>query len=544
MRTIKPYVKEIVFHVPEGYTIQTWIEKAARNCYKSEDKITNESAAKLIKMLKKRGHHAMLEHASASVHIVGDRGQSHELVRHRPASYAQECLSGNTLIKTGSTTKSIKEIYKRQYDGTCYDKTHNKTLNIKSVSQDNTIVNNKMVDVWHKGKGQTYKVETKLGYAISASENHKFLTTNGFVRLKDLSVGDKVYVNGRPSLIKISDDIIKKMYLVEEKSPQEIANIINTKYRNVINKLKSLGIFESHKNDKNKEKYNKNHTSNSYEKMATTIKEQYKNGRTVWNKGLKEDDHESMKKIAESSRARTSYNKMFGEDNPAWTGGPKGCELARILKKDIKDCELCGSNIKLEVHHKDKNTDNNDFNNIIKVCCKCHNLLHHGWVCYDKAIQDHIISIHEDKIEDLYDIEMRRPYNNFVANGFIVHNSTRYCNYSKGKFGSEITVIEQPDMNSMQTFIWKDTLEKIESAYMTLLKLGCKPEIARSILPIATKAEIVITANLREFMHIFSMRCSKYAHPIIRGIFKDILRKFYIRVPEIFDDLYKEFIED
>ena len=66
------------------------IELAARTCYKSEDKITSESAAKMVTALLKRGHEAMVEHACASIHTVTDRGITHEFVRHRIASFAQE----------------------------------------------------------------------------------------------------------------------------------------------------------------------------------------------------------------------------------------------------------------------------------------------------------------------------------------------------------------------------------------------------------------------------------------------------------------------
>lgn len=68
------------------------IEKIGRVCYKSEGKITEdgESAKKFVKMLIERGHEAMIEHSSLSVKFVVDRGVSHELVRHRIASFAQE----------------------------------------------------------------------------------------------------------------------------------------------------------------------------------------------------------------------------------------------------------------------------------------------------------------------------------------------------------------------------------------------------------------------------------------------------------------------
>ena len=66
------------------------IEYAGRTCYKSEDKITEDSAPKFAEMILKRGHESVIEHASATVRFICDRGVTHEIVRHRLASYSQE----------------------------------------------------------------------------------------------------------------------------------------------------------------------------------------------------------------------------------------------------------------------------------------------------------------------------------------------------------------------------------------------------------------------------------------------------------------------
>jgi thymidylate synthase (FAD) len=74
----------------DGYEIIKKIEKSGRVCYKSEDRIDSESAQKFIRMIIKNGHESVLEHEKISVRIICDRGVSHELVRHRIASYSQE----------------------------------------------------------------------------------------------------------------------------------------------------------------------------------------------------------------------------------------------------------------------------------------------------------------------------------------------------------------------------------------------------------------------------------------------------------------------
>lgn len=76
--------------VINGSEILRDIEKAGRTCYKSEDKITDKSAEAFCRRIIKSGHHSVLEHANIRVRIICNRGCSHEIVRHRLASYSQE----------------------------------------------------------------------------------------------------------------------------------------------------------------------------------------------------------------------------------------------------------------------------------------------------------------------------------------------------------------------------------------------------------------------------------------------------------------------
>ena len=74
----------------DGQAILQHIERCGRVCYKSEDKITETSAQAFVGNIIKRGHEAVLEHASVTVKFTVDRGVSHEIVRHRLAAYCQE----------------------------------------------------------------------------------------------------------------------------------------------------------------------------------------------------------------------------------------------------------------------------------------------------------------------------------------------------------------------------------------------------------------------------------------------------------------------
>lgn len=88
MKIIEPSV-EILDHL-DGNEILQKLELCGRVCYKSEDKITDDSAEQFVRALIKRGHESVLEHVSVTIKFVVDRGVSHEIVRHRIASYSQE----------------------------------------------------------------------------------------------------------------------------------------------------------------------------------------------------------------------------------------------------------------------------------------------------------------------------------------------------------------------------------------------------------------------------------------------------------------------
>ncbi len=83
----------------DGDTILKHIEACGRTCYKSEHKVTQDSCYGFVKNIIRRGHEAVLEHFNISVRFICDRGVSHEIVRHRLASYCQEstryCNYGN-----------------------------------------------------------------------------------------------------------------------------------------------------------------------------------------------------------------------------------------------------------------------------------------------------------------------------------------------------------------------------------------------------------------------------------------------------------------
>lgn len=88
MNIIKPsYIIEQELN--EGEMLKA-IERAGRTCYKSENLVSEESAKKFVTNILKLGHESVIEHEKITVRVICDRGVSHEIVRHRIASYSQE----------------------------------------------------------------------------------------------------------------------------------------------------------------------------------------------------------------------------------------------------------------------------------------------------------------------------------------------------------------------------------------------------------------------------------------------------------------------
>ena len=117
--------------------------------------------------------------------------------------------------------------------------------------------------------------------------------------------------------------------------------------------------------------------------------------------------------------------------------------------------------------------------------------------------------------------------------------STRYCNYSKNKFGNEITVIKPLFFayDSEQYNEWQSAMAAAHRHYFALLRGGATPQEARSVLPNSTKTEITITANYREWRNFFKLRIAEAAHPQMREVTMPLLAELKEKLPIVFDDI-------
>ena len=117
--------------------------------------------------------------------------------------------------------------------------------------------------------------------------------------------------------------------------------------------------------------------------------------------------------------------------------------------------------------------------------------------------------------------------------------STRYCNYSKEKFGNELTFISPCfwSQDDSMYLLWSEQMQQIENTYNKLIKIGATPQEARSVLPNSLKTQIVVTMNIREWRHFFKLRTDAAAHHQMREVANMLLVEFQKKIPVLFDDI-------
>ena len=121
----------------------------------------------------------------------------------------------------------------------------------------------------------------------------------------------------------------------------------------------------------------------------------------------------------------------------------------------------------------------------------------------------------------------------------ICEESTRYCNYSKDKFGNEVTFIipnwvnthcpsKENEGPSIADIEWSTAMMNAEASYFNLLREGWKPQQARDVLPLATKTELIHTAFEDDWKEFFKLRCSPAAHPMMQEL-ASLIKEIFIK---------------
>lgn len=183
-----------------------------------------------------------------------------------------------------------------------------------------------------------------------------------------------------------------------------------------------------------------------------------------------------------------------------------------------------------------------------------------GATCYKSEPQDVSAFVrkiikrgHESVIEHV-GLTVRFVVDRGVSHELVRHRlaaysqeSTRYCNYGggvafiippwvgvePGEYHDETYTMNQLPYADLQWFV---AMLNAEAWYKHLLEAKWTPQQARSVLPNSLKTEIVMTANLREWRHVFKLRCAEAAHPQMREVMVPLRDYLALQLPEVFDE--------
>ena len=187
----------------------------------------------------------------------------------------------------------------------------------------------------------------------------------------------------------------------------------------------------------------------------------------------------------------------------------------QIMKKIERACRTC--------YRSEGNITEDSYKNLLKNC------INRG---HESVLEHEKVTIRMCCDIGVYKDLTRHRFASFSI------ESTRYCSYDKDKYGNEIKCINPSYIENKEVYKeWKTCMEEIEKRYMKMKELGASTDMCRLILPHSTAAEVTMTADIREWKHILSLRTSNKAHPAIRQLLIPLLKYFQKEVPEIFENV-------
>jgi thymidylate synthase ThyX len=517
---------------------------AGQTCYLSfgETRTRNADAKKYFDNIKSSGHGSVIEHAYYSFVVWGvDRAWSHEAVRHR-AGWAY-CLAGDTEVWSGSQCNgrfdgvkrrwTLEELWEasqnprrrgplKQARIRCFDGSQFVPAPIKAVMK--------------SGRKPIVRVTLSDGKQIRCSADHRFLTPDGWSAIRELAAGVPLATNGLPA-VGLTERVLREKYIVEGKLLSDVASEVGCSPNTVRKWLRVFGLQKA--------------------------QGQGMFGRIPWNAG---------KTYTTGYRHTTETKRLLseakqGEKNPMWKGdgiSPQAGRLRALRLFPTEPCEACGV-AEGHRHHKDRDTFNNVRSNIEFLCASCHtsrhldedghpNILTVKWVAIE--------SIVPDGCEMTYDLEVDHPAHNFVANGFVTHNSQLSQRYVSGK---QLRFVERPEYQNDKRlhFEFEQWIDKAKAQYdlraellmakaetWKVEKVLTKTELrksvnsaARNCLPNETETAMVLTGNVRAWRHVLEMRGSEHADIPIHQTTVRIAEILQEVSPILFDDYEKKTVK-
>jgi thymidylate synthase ThyX len=252
-----------------------------------------------------------------------------------------------------------------------------------------------------------------------------------------------------------------------------------------------------------------------------------------------------------------------GEKHHSWKGDDASDQAGRLRAWKLYDtigerCEICGSSdlfFRIERHHKDGNTKNNEQDNIQYLCSSCHGRLH-----IRKTGSPNILTVAWSPIHSIeccgsemtYDLSIMHPAHNFVANGIVTHNSQESMRFVRMESVPYWKTPLLRDQNLEFQMEFEMAIEQIEGSVQRLIRacglegirdFGTKKALTsliRRIIPMGVCTTIMATGNLRSWRHIMGMRTAGAAEEEIRNVMDQVGHILKGEYPNVFADMIRQ----
>lgn len=491
-----PGVVSLVWVTPNT---EEMITKMARvSAPKNQDNM--DTAPRLLRYLITHSHWSPYEMANMCVEINTTRAISAQILRHRSFSFQEFCLSGNACITISSESGvvqrlPISELYSK------WNKPEFKARYARSYDTDvKRFITAPILSVYQSGEKQVYRYTVKSVSSektIDCTREHRVLTKEkGFVTFEQAYTQQlSIALNG------------EKTFALPYQDPKILKD---NAWMGSAAFAKEFGIKD------------------------VTARKWFRKHGIIPAK----PNHVASSKIDVSFKAKkTSFMK--------WA-------RANLLEKTCCKCGHDGSASRLELSHIVAHDGNEALcfneNNLQTLCASCHRKYdievqgkHYGWTLDMTAKWGKITNEKYLGVQMTYDIEMDHPTHNFVADGIVVHNSTRYADVSE--LGSSVIPhLRRQDTKNRQNSIddldadiitgyyrrISQLYEDAEHLYREMVSTGVAKECARSILPLSTPTRLYMNGSIRSWIHYLQLRCdqgTQLEHRIIAQQIKDVFCK-------------------
>ena len=528
------------------------VVNAARVSYSKESTTLDYKDEKLIDFLIREKHDSPLRHAAITFEVYAPLEVARQWWKHAVGSTHTESQQG--------WNESCLPVWQELWSYgnlrfTVQDALDGKQIPLRSVNDDNVVVPNRIAAVWPSGKQAVFTAIDEFGNKVSATGNHRVLTPNGYRPLKDLGVGDLIAHNGMPAYT----DKSWLANMAETHTAVEIAKIADVTTRTIHEYKKKFGIATTPHVSKpwaNRE-WLKEHYVDKNMTLVETASLAGCSTHTIrkWAKkfGLQKDNIQVLKDwqkengtfipsqevaLERAQKSKQTRLNKYGKSGEYYGDGGTYRRIA-LQQEGWTTCFYCESPID-EIHHKDRNRDNNAVENLVGLCSEHHYLIHGkrpAVVGFSK-----IVSIEDAGVWDTYDIEMELE-DNFIAGGIVVHNSRRYVTespefYIPNHFRSKPENSKQGAGDYIEdgsNFKWRNALDsfygKAEELYEMAMKDGIAPEQARLFLPAyGLYVRWRWTASLDALLNFISLRLGEGAQNEIteyaNAVGKVVIEKF------------------